>query len=148
MSVPGVGAGLAPLAGSLSPVSGRRVPFGAVAGRVLLRGAEDNHRAPVGSPAMDLPSLHPHPEGVIVDVWVVPGARKDEIAGLHDGRWRIRVTAPPEGGRANRAVCRVVAAGLGVRRAEVHTGHGSRRKQVLVPGLSVPEAAERLRRRG
>jgi uncharacterized protein (TIGR00251 family) len=96
---------------------------------------------------MGLPRLHPHPDGVLVDVWVVPGASRNEIAGVHQGRWRIRVTAPPEGGRANRAVCRIVAEGLGVRRAEVHAGHGSRRKQVLVPGLSVAEAAGRLQER-
>lgn len=97
---------------------------------------------------MQLPGLHPHPDGVLIDVWVVPGASRDEIAGVHDGRWRVRVAAPPEGGRANRAVCRIVAAGLGVRKAEVHAGHGSRRKQVLVPGIGVDEAAGRLQRRG
>jgi uncharacterized protein (TIGR00251 family) len=97
---------------------------------------------------MSLSALHVHPDGVLVDVWVVPGASRDEVGGFYDGALRVRVTAPPEGGKANRAVGRVIAAALGVRRVTVHAGATSRRKRVLIPGTTVEQVAERLSRRG
>lgn len=42
------------------------------------------------------------PSGVTIDVWVVPGASRTKLAGLYGEKVKLRVTAPPEGGRANR----------------------------------------------
>jgi uncharacterized protein YggU (UPF0235/DUF167 family) len=41
---------------------------------------------------------------------VTPRARANELAGWRDDVLLVRVTAPPEGGRANAALCRVRAA--------------------------------------
>jgi uncharacterized protein (TIGR00251 family) len=92
--------------------------------------------------------LHHHPDGVIVDVWVVPGASRSGVGGLHGGALRVRVTAPPQGGRANEAVAALVATALGGRRGSVVSGSTSRRKRVLVEGVTAAAAAERLRRMG
>jgi uncharacterized protein (TIGR00251 family) len=89
--------------------------------------------------------LRAHPGGVVVETWVVPGAARSEIAGLHGGALRVRVAAPAEGGKANRAAARLVARALGGRGGEVIAGVGARRKQVLVPGVCPESAAERLR---
>jgi uncharacterized protein (TIGR00251 family) len=78
--------------------------------------------------------LRSHPEGVVVDVWVVPGSSRDLVGGTHDGALRVRTASPPEGGAANRAVARLVAEALGARAGRVIAGHRSRRKQVLVIG--------------
>lgn len=86
--------------------------------------------------------LHPHPAGTLVDVWVVPGASRDEIVGEHDGALKIRVTAPPERGKANRAVARLLAELLPGHRVTVVAGITARRKQVLIDGVT-PEAAAR-----
>ena len=40
---------------------------------------------------------------------VVPNARKDEIVGLVGQRLHVRVSAPPEWGKANKAVCKLIA---------------------------------------
>jgi uncharacterized protein (TIGR00251 family) len=79
-------------------------------------------------------------------VKVVPGSRRDQIVGALGERLKIKVSAPPEDGRANRAVCEVVAAGLGVsaRSVEVVAGHGSAEKVLRVVGVSAAEAGERL----
>lgn len=88
--------------------------------------------------------ITPHDQGILVDVWVVPGASRDEVAGTHDGALRVRVSAPPEDGKANRAVARVVAAFFGVRRARVVDGAAGRRKRVLVTAVGVDDARRRL----
>jgi len=87
--------------------------------------------------------LTDHPDGVIVDVWVIPGSSRDAVGGLHDGSLRVRTTAPASGGAANRAVVRLVAAAVGGRRARLVGGGTGRRKRVQVAG--VDEAAARAR---
>ena len=88
--------------------------------------------------------LRAHPDGVVVDAWVVPGAARTEVAGFYGGALRVRVSAAAEGGKANRAAARLIARALGGRRAEVIAGAASRGKQVLVTGVTVEAAAERL----
>jgi uncharacterized protein len=58
----------------------------------------------------------------------------------------VRVAAPPEDGRANAAVCRLLAEVLGVPRAAVTivSGHGSRDKLVDVAGVGLDEIELRL----
>jgi len=58
---------------------------------------------------------------------------------MHGDALRIRVTAPPEGGKANRAVARVLAdaTGAGV---SLLSGAGSRGKRYLLEGITAAEA--------
>lgn len=80
-------------------------------------------------------------------VRVHPGARKDALsARLVSGEWKVAVSAPPEGGRANEAVAELLAELLGVRRREVRVTRGlaSRVKSVEVTGLETGEAERRL----
>jgi uncharacterized protein len=78
-----------------------------------------------------------------LEIRVQPRARANEIVGERDGVLLARVTAPPLGGRANEALCRLIAkrAGVGVRRVEIVRGAAARQKSVRVAGLS----AEQLR---
>ena len=57
---------------------------------------------------------------------VIPRARHDEVGGERAGRLVVRTTAAPVDGRANEAVCRLVAAHLGVRRQDVTVVAGDR----------------------
>lgn len=50
----------------------------------------------------------------MVQVRVIPRARRDEVGGERAGRLVVRTTAAPVDGRANEAVRRLVAAHLGV----------------------------------
>jgi uncharacterized protein (TIGR00251 family) len=97
-----------------------------------------------GAVAVSAEILRSHPDGVLVAVWVVPGAAREEVVGFYGRALRVRVTAPAEGGRANRAAAVVVARALGGRRGEVVSGQAARRKLVLVFGVEVVAAAERL----
>jgi uncharacterized protein (TIGR00251 family) len=68
---------------------------------------------------------------------VSPGARRPGIAGRHGDAWKVRVAEPPENGRANEAVLRLLADTVGVPRARVTlvSGHSSREKIVVLDGL-------------
>jgi uncharacterized protein YggU (UPF0235/DUF167 family) len=67
------------------------------------------------------------------------------VVGVHADALRIRVTAPPEGGAANREVVRLLAAALGVRPRDVGSLRaGARRKEVRIRGLRAEEVQERL----
>jgi hypothetical protein len=88
--------------------------------------------------------LHPHPAGTLIDVWVVPGASRDEIVGQHDGALKIRDTAPPDRGKANKAVARLLAERMPGHRVTVISGTTARRKQVLIEGVTPQAVASAL----
>ena len=67
---------------------------------------------------------------------VIPRASRDEIAGARDGRVLVRVTAPPLDGRANAALCALLAKAAGVPKGAVSVvrGETSRDKRVRMDG--------------
>ena len=77
---------------------------------------------------------------------VSPGAARNELVGRHGPGWKARIAAPPERGRANRALEELLADVLGVNRNRIAVvaGHTSRRKVVEVEGLEAPEIVRRL----
>ena len=77
---------------------------------------------------------------------VSPGASRSELVGRHGDGWRARVAAAPERGRANEALCKLLAEALGVPRPAVRVvaGQAARRKVVEVEGLDSSEIARRL----
>ena len=87
--------------------------------------------------------VSPRAGGCAVRVRVHPRARRDRIAGVHGDALKLEVTTAPEGGAANRAVERLLAAALGVpaRAVAVVVGATSRSKVVAVDGVAAAEAA-------
>jgi uncharacterized protein (TIGR00251 family) len=79
---------------------------------------------------------------------VSPGASRSEIVGRYGDAWKVRVTAPAEGGKANDAVVELLAATFDVPRAgiEIATGHGSRDKSVVIQGVTDADVEARLAR--
>jgi uncharacterized protein (TIGR00251 family) len=72
-----------------------------------------------------------------IAVRLQPRASRDEIVGLRNGVLVVRVTAPPVDGRANIALCKLVArrAGVGASRVSVVRGERSRDKLLQVDGI-------------
>lgn len=77
-------------------------------------------------------------EGAVLTVHVQPKAARTEQVGLHGGAVKIRVAAPPVGGAANDEVCRYLAGCLDIPKTSVVlvAGHGSRRKRILLKGMT------------
>lgn len=76
----------------------------------------------------------------LLAVHVQPGARKTESAGLHGDRLKVRLTAPPVDGKANKALEAWAAEAFGVRKSDVELirGQTSRRKTLRLAGYSAP----------
>lgn len=77
------------------------------------------------------------PEGVVIAVKVSAGASRERVLGEHGGALKLSVSAAPERGNANKAVCELVAKHLGVARSQVRVvaGETSRDKKLLVVGV-------------
>lgn len=80
----------------------------------------------------------------IIRLKVVPGASRNAIAGLLGDRLKVRVSAPPEGGKANKAICRVLANELGCS-VVIESGHGSPLKLARAIGIGPIQVAGVLR---
>jgi uncharacterized protein (TIGR00251 family) len=74
--------------------------------------------------------------GIILQVYIQPGAKKNEIIGLHNGALKIKIQSPPEDGKANDALVDFVAKTLNISAKQVSliSGLKSRNKKILIEG--------------
>jgi len=88
------------------------------------------------------------PDGVELAVKVVPGSSRDRIVGPWNHALRLAVAAPPDAGQANRAVVRLLAGTLSIRRHQIRLVRGQQHalKHVHIAGLSPAELRQRLAR--
>ena len=85
-------------------------------------------------------------DDVLIRVRAVPRAARNEIAGVVGDRLKVRVSAPPEDGKANRAICTILAQALGVRtnRVTIVAGHTHNQKTFRAERVSVAHAESAL----
>lgn len=89
------------------------------------------------------------PASCLLSLRVVPNASRGEVVGHQaDGRLKVKVAAPPEGGRANKAVCELLAEALDLpkRAVTVERGETSREKTVRIVGMDEAAVAAKLGR--
>ena len=79
-------------------------------------------------------------------VHLQPRASREGIAGEADGILKLRVIAPPVGGRANEASLRLLAKALGlpVSRLQIVSGQRARLKTIRISAASTDRVRERL----
>lgn len=80
-------------------------------------------------------------DGSTLAVRVHPGARKNDVAGLHAGAVKISIAAPPADGRANEEMIAYLAELLKVPRARISlvSGAANRSKVLRITGKSAAE---------
>jgi hypothetical protein len=82
-----------------------------------------------------------------IEVRLRPRGHRDQLMGMADGVLLARVAAPPVDGRANKALCRMIAKRIGMAPSKVSVvqGEKSRNKLVRVEGVSATALEQALR---
>jgi len=95
---------------------------------------------------LDALSARPAARGVRLELRVIPRSRRNQIAGLREGRLLVRVTAPPVDSAANDAVIACLARAIqrGKRDIRIVAGDTSRNKTVEIDRMTVEELLARL----
>jgi uncharacterized protein (TIGR00251 family) len=78
-----------------------------------------------------------------IRVRLTPRAAREQIAARADGSYAVRVNAPPVDGRANDALCRLIAARAGVAPSRVSVVRGAKARDKVVRVEGVDQAALR-----
>ena len=93
-------------------------------------------------------SIQKQSSGLVLKVHVQPGASRNQVLGLHGDALKVRLTAPPVEGKANKACIGVLSEALAIPKAriEIVTGHTSRKKNIRVtcPASRTPLLRKRL----
>jgi uncharacterized protein (TIGR00251 family) len=81
-----------------------------------------------------------------VNLHIQPRASRSEVVGHHGDAIKIRITAPPVEGAANKELIRFLARKLSVPQGAIQllSGESGRRKRVAVDGLSAQDVSQRL----
>ena len=81
-----------------------------------------------------------------ISVRVHPNAAKNEVVGVTNGVWQVRVSAPPVKGKANKELIAFLSQLLGVGKSSltILKGHTTSHKVVAIQGLSQGEVMKRL----
>jgi uncharacterized protein (TIGR00251 family) len=85
-----------------------------------------------------VPFLRTQKDGsVLLSLYVQPRAGRCELAGIHDGALKLRLTTPPVDGKANKAVIAFFSKILKVPKSALvlTSGLKNRRKQLRITGL-------------
>ena len=94
-------------------------------------------------------SIQEHSKGLVFNVFVQPRASKNMIVGEHGDALKIKLTAPPVEGEANKMCIYVLAKNLRVAKSslEILSGHTNRTKRVLLKYGDKPSKGEQHRLR-
>jgi uncharacterized protein (TIGR00251 family) len=87
------------------------------------------------------------PDGIVIDVRVIPRSGTSGVAGTRNDALLVRLHASPVEGAANDELIEVIAKALGVTRRAVSIAGGerSRQKRVRIAGVDVATAEARLK---
>ena len=85
-------------------------------------------------------------DSTTLPVIVHPRASEDRITGFHGEALKVKVNAPPTGGKANQRLIEILADRLNIAksRIEIIQGHGSRKKLLRIWNVSPQEVRHTL----
>ena len=71
-------------------------------------------------------------DDVLIWIKAVPGASRDEIVGVIGNKLKVRISAAPEAGKANKAICKLIAQALNVKSKQVSIESGQTNPEKIV----------------
>lgn len=79
-----------------------------------------------------------------IDVLIQPRSSRDEIVGMHEGRLKIKISAPPVDGKANERLTEVLSKAFRVSKSsiEIIRGKSSKLKTVRLTGIDMKTCEE------
>ena len=85
--------------------------------------------------------------GVVIKVQVQTRASRDEVVGSHGDSLKVRITAAPVAGAANKHLLKFLAKQLKIPQGQLSlkSGATSRAKSIAIEGMSADEVRQRLR---
>ena len=91
--------------------------------------------------------IRKHPKGIVFKIYLQPRSSKNMIVGQHGDCLKLKVTAPPVDGAANKMCVKFLAKRLSVSPSslEIISGHSSRTKKILLKSEHVPPSPEEFR---
>jgi len=96
-----------------------------------------------------MPYMQESNNGVIIKVFIQPRSSKNMITGLYGDALKIKLTAPPVDGAANKMCIKFLAKCLNVSKSslKILSGHTSRTKRILIRSKGPsPSCAEQIRK--
>ena len=81
-----------------------------------------------------MPFIQENNNGIIFNAFIQPRSSKNMIAGRHGDALKIKLTAPPVGGAANKMCIQYLSKWLNIPKSsiEIISGHTGRKKRVLL----------------
>jgi uncharacterized protein (TIGR00251 family) len=81
-----------------------------------------------------MPFIQENINGIILNILIQPRSSKNMIAGQHGDTLKIKLTAPPVGGAANKMCIQYLSKWLDIPKSsiEIISGHTGRTKRVLL----------------
>ena len=91
--------------------------------------------------------IEQHGRDVLLRIKVVPGASRTQLAGTLGDRIKLRISAPPEQGKANKAVLAFLARSLNVKASQItiEAGHTSAEKTLRIVNADASVVRDKLR---
>ncbi|MDN5292892.1 MAG: uncharacterized protein PWQ31_197 [Eubacteriales bacterium] len=85
-------------------------------------------------------------EGVRLTVKVQPRSNRNQVVGVEGDALKVKITAPPVDGEANRALLEFLAEKLGVAKSRLRilNGESGRRKVIFIGGVGSAEVTKKL----
>jgi len=122
---------------------------GEIGGNLAVLGAGGSERVVLFiSRKREVMKVQKSKDGIIFQVKVQPKASRNELAGLYQDALKIRLTAPPVEGKANKALIDFLADWLGVKKSQVEIVSGQLSKikiiKVMGKGSSLIEKIQKL----
>jgi len=98
-------------------------------------------RANLEAPKTSSLEIRAHESGVTFPVIVQPRSKKNGVVGFSKGALKVKVTAPPVEGAANKALIELLSQALRIRKSniEILKMKTSRRKLIQCKGISMNE---------